>query len=114
MTTRRATLMGQGSLTAVVGGSSDLAALYLAKASNLADLIDAAAARANLGLEIGADVQAYDSDLAAIAALSTTSYGRALLTLADLAALYTALAVDTDGTLAANSDVKLPSQKAVK
>lgn len=58
--------------------------------------------------------QPLDSDLTAIAALSTTSYGRSLLTLANVAALYTALSVDVDGTLAANSDTKLASQKAVK
>lgn len=62
--------------------------------------------------DIGAQPQ--DSDLDAISALATTSYGRSLLTLANLAALYTALAVDTDGTLAGNSDTKLATQKATK
>jgi hypothetical protein len=61
-----------------------------------------------------ATLQPLDSDLTAIAALATTSYGRALLTLANLAALYTLLSVDTDATLAAASDTRLPSQKAVK
>ena len=41
----------------------------LAKAENLADLEDAEEARANLGLEIGADVQAFAANLAALAAL---------------------------------------------
>lgn len=66
--------------------------------------------------------QPLDSDLTAIAALTTTSYGRALLALADAAAGRTAFglgtaavtALDVDGTLAADSDVKVPSQKAVK
>lgn len=58
--------------------------------SGVLGTLDAAGMRGALGLSIGADIQAYDSDLAAIAALSTTSYGRSLLTLADAAALRTA------------------------
>ena len=41
----------------------------LAKAQNLADIEDASEARANLGLEIGADIQAFTENLAAFAAL---------------------------------------------
>lgn len=41
----------------------------LAKAENLADLEDVEEARENLGLEIGADVQAFAANLAALAAL---------------------------------------------
>lgn len=84
--------------------------------------------------------QGADADLAAIAELTTASFGRSLLTLADAAALsaahthtfasltskpttlsgygitdaLAASMLDTDGTLAANSDAKIASQKAVK
>lgn len=50
--------------------------------------------------ETSSAFQPLDSDLTAIAALSTTSYGRALLTLADAAAARTALAL---GSAALNS-----------
>lgn len=57
------------------------------KSENLSGLANYATARSNLGLAIGSDVQGYDADLAAIAALTTTSYGRDLLTVANEAAL---------------------------
>ena len=47
----------------------DALAEKLAKAQNLADVEDASEARNNLGLEIGADVQAFAANLAAFAAL---------------------------------------------
>lgn len=49
---------------AAASAASIDAGLYLAKSDNLASLTDAAAARNNLGVEIGADVQAYDVDTA--------------------------------------------------
>ena len=58
-------------------------------ANNLSDLASAATARTNLGVAIGTNVQAYSAELAAIAALSTTTYGRSVLTQADAAALQT-------------------------
>jgi len=45
----------------------------LLSANNLVDLDDAATARVNLGVEIGADVQAYDATLQSISALGTAS-----------------------------------------
>jgi hypothetical protein len=66
--------------------------------------------------------QPLDSDLTAIAALTTTAYGRAFLTLADAAAGRTALSLgtasllasDTDTSLSANSDSRAATQKATK
>lgn len=48
-------------------------------------------ARANLGLVIGQDVQPFDQDLAQIAALATTAFGRSLLTKADGPAIVAAI-----------------------
>lgn len=72
--------------------------------------------------DIGILVQAHDGDLDSIAALATTSFGRSLLTMANAAALRGAAVLgtvatldsDTDGTLAANSNGRIPTQAAVK
>jgi len=82
-----------GGTEAAVGASwfvleHNLAGALLA-ANNLADVTNPATARGNLGLAIGSDVQAYDTDLAAIAALATTAFGRAFLALADQASALT-------------------------
>ena len=66
-----------GGTEAAVGGSwfvleHNLLGALLA-ANNLADLTNPATARANLGLVIGTHVQAYDADLAALAALAGTN-----------------------------------------
>jgi hypothetical protein len=126
------------------------------KASNLSDLANAGTARTNLGVAIGSDVQAYDADLGAIAALSpsnddviqrksgawtnrtmsqvktdlglvkgdvglgnvdNTSDASKPVSTATQTALDLKLddsQLDTDGTLAADSDTKIATQKATK
>lgn len=74
-------------LHAVATGSGDM---YLA--DNLAGLANYTTARSNMGLTIGSHVQAYNANLTSLTAFTT----------------------DTDVSLAANSDVKLATQKATK
>ncbi len=62
-----------------------------------------AAMRTALGVAIGSHVQAYDADLAAIAALTTTTYGRSVLTTADAAALRTLCGLGTMATQGAGA-----------
>lgn len=81
-------------LTAIVGGK-------LAAAANLSDVANAVTALANLG------GQPLNTNLTQIAALATTSFGRALLTMADAAAIRSAAGLGTaalvnTGTGAAN------------
>lgn len=67
-----------------------------------------------LQTRMAAYAQPLDTDLTAIAAIATTAYGRAFLALADQAGLQALLGLDTDPLLAANSDAKIATQKAVK
>jgi hypothetical protein len=94
----------------------------LAKASNLSDLTDASAARTNLGLAIGTNVQAFDATLAALAGVTVaadkvvyatgadqfstadlTSFGRSLIDDASASDARTTLGLGTIATQAANN-----------
>lgn len=77
-------------LNAVVGGGDSGDAVPSSRTLAGLDLTQdrsASTLRTALSLVPGTDIQAYDADLAAIAAISTTSFGRNLLALVDAAAL---------------------------
>jgi len=87
-------------------------------------LADAAALRSSAGLVIGTDIyskaavdsgfQPLDSDLTAIAALTTTTFGRSLLALADAAATRTALGLAAIAASGSASDLSAGSVPAAR
>lgn len=96
------TLNTLNELAAALGDDANFAATVstsigtkLAKASNLSDLIDAAAARTNLGLIIGTNVQAFNQNLADLAGLADPNADR-LLFWDDSASAYKHLTLGTN------------------
>jgi hypothetical protein len=84
----------------------------MAKANNLSDLADASAARTNLGVAIGSDVQAHSATLDSLSGISATalsgvqgisSYGASLMDDADAAAARSTLGLGSMAVQAASS-----------
>jgi hypothetical protein len=91
---------GDSTLTTLVDGK-------LSKASNLSDLTDVSAARTNLGLAIGTNVQAYNSTLAAVAG-GTYSGDDSITTIGTVTA-GSVTAILPSGTISGSSQVVLSS-----
>lgn len=61
-------IQANGSVSGLGSGTGDMIT-----SNNLSDLANKATSRTNLGVALGTDVEAYDSDLAALAAVSTSN-----------------------------------------
>ena len=73
------------------GPDGAAAAGALLAANNLSDLVSPAAARGNLGVALGIDVQAYDVNLVTYAAIAPSANVQSVLSAADYAAIRTLL-----------------------
>lgn len=104
-----ATFTGAGrALLDDASASDQLTTLGLsANGKSLVTAADYAAMRTALSLVPGTDVQAYDEDLAAIAALTTTTFGRSLLTETDEASAFESIAVTSSSLIENNGYIVL-------
>jgi hypothetical protein len=123
--------MQNSNAVAITGGSIANISPPIAVLSGGTGADNQPAARANLGLTIGAQVQAWSAVLDALAlktvpsgalvgttdaqTLTNKTISASLNTISGLTtAMFAANVVDTDATLAANSATRLPAQSAVK
>jgi hypothetical protein len=76
--------------------------------------LNAASGRTNLGLVIGANVEAWDNDLDLIAALTTTTFGRGALTQTDATAFRSYIGAGSGGgDLSSNTSISVDSEMAL-